>query len=65
MLNDLSQYPNMQTDPEMMYSLASRIKARAKAIGDTWGSDSTQESLSNKLNEMGNTILIANGGRSL
>ena len=40
-----------------------RLKERAKAISDTWGSDSTQESLAAKLNDMGNKILVANGGR--
>ena len=35
------KYPACKQDPEMMYSLATRLKARAKAIGDTWGSDST------------------------
>lgn len=62
MSNEL-QYPYQQTDPAMMYSIAQRLKARAKAVSDTWGSDSTQESLSNKLNDMGNKILVANGGR--
>ena len=47
-MSNESQYPNMQTDPAMMYSLASRLKVRAKAIGDTWGSSNTQESLSGR-----------------
>ena len=42
-MSNESQYPNMQTDPAMMYSLATRLKARAKAIGDTWGSDSNTQ----------------------
>lgn len=60
---DISQYPNMQTDPQMMYSIATRLKKRAAAVPDTWGSSSTQESLAAKLNDMGNKILVANGGR--
>lgn len=60
---DLSQYPNMQTDPQMMYRLAARLKKRSQEVSDTWGSDSTQESLAAKLNDMGNKILVANGGR--
>ena len=38
---------------EVMYSLARRLKERAKAVPDTWGSDSTQESLSNKAKRHG------------
>ena len=62
-MSNESQYPNMQTDPAMMYSIAARLKARAKAVSDTWGSPSTQDSLAAKLNDMGNKILVANGGR--
>ena len=62
-MSNESQYPNMQTDPAMMYSIATRLKKRSQEISDTWGSPSTQESLAAKLNDMGNKILVANGGR--